>query len=219
MDKESLICVAEDLEYLKDQWGPDIQDPDIRRGSPVLRRLLVEGLYGQAWRAMDFDKQPNVIAVDIYNLVDPENLDDIVCIMAWGAHFRGLVMALPCINKGNKPPELHTPPLRENGYPGERIFSLSEYIESVSGIAQGEVIKRREVIKYVANIKGGVHLSQKRKRAEKTLVKKLERFEKIINVHTSDGIFVEIVSIAQTIGNSDDAIMLSKQIRQKFITK
>lgn len=205
MNNEQIKYIAEDLEYLRDGWGPDIPDPDIRRGSAVLRRLLVESSYSQAWRAAGFEKQPKVIAVDLNNVLGEDNLDAVVCSLAWGAHFRGLFMASPCINKGSKPIGTATPPIREDGYPGEREFFLSDYMESLSGVADGIHVNRREIIKYVANVKGGVHLSPKRRAEEKKLIKKMEKFEKKITAHTTDGILVEIVSIAQAIGMSDDA--------------
>jgi propanediol dehydratase large subunit len=40
MDYDSLIAIAEDLEYLA-QWGSDITNAEIRRGTAILRRLLV----------------------------------------------------------------------------------------------------------------------------------------------------------------------------------
>ncbi len=41
MTPENAKLVADVLEYLQ-QWHPDISDGEIRRGSAVLRRLLVE---------------------------------------------------------------------------------------------------------------------------------------------------------------------------------
>jgi len=206
MDKEQIKYVAEDLEYLRDGWGPAIPDPDIRRGSAVLRRLLVESSYSQAWRSAGFEKQPKVIAVDLVSLFQELNMELVICSLAWGANFRGVLMASPCVYPGQTIPMGEPPPaIRKDGFPGEREFYLSEYTESLSGIAGGVRVNRREIIKYVANVKGGVHLSPKRRSAERKLIKKMEAFEKIIMAHRTDGILVEIVSIAQAIGTSDDA--------------
>lgn len=205
MSPEQIKYIAEDLEYLRDGWGPDIAEPDIRRGSAALRRLLVESAYTQAWKSAGFDKQPRVIAVDLESILDGVAEKDIVCAIAWGANFRGLYMATPLVNRGSSAMGSASPPIRENGFPGEREFYLSEFVESPSGMATGTTVNRREVIKYVANVKGGVHLSSKRRTEEKALIKKLEKFEKKITAHTTDGIFVEIVSIAQAIGMSEDA--------------
>lgn len=212
MDRESLIYVKEDLEYLRTGWGPEIADPDIRRGSAVLRRLLVEGVYGQAWRAVGFERQPTVIAVDLDQIIGEPHRNAVVCAMAWGAHFRGFYMASPCINEGSQALGSASSPIRPNGYPGERVFTLSEFVEGTSGIAGRLQVSRREIIKYVANVKGGVHLGQKTKSAEKELVKKIAKFERALNVHTADGILVEVVSIAQAIGMSDDAAKLCAAI-------
>jgi hypothetical protein len=50
MDHDGLIAIVEDLEYLS-QWGSDVSNAEIRRGTGVLRTLLVEYVYGIAWRA------------------------------------------------------------------------------------------------------------------------------------------------------------------------
>jgi hypothetical protein len=205
MDSEQIKYIAEDLEYLRGGWSPDIPDPDIRRGSAVLRRLLVEFSYSKAWRAARFDKQPKVIAVDLKNVFGESNMGSVMFSLAWGAHFRGILMASPCKNRGSTPIGTPTPAIRIAGYPGEKEFYITEYLESLSGIADGINVNRREIIKYVANVKGGVHLSSKRRSAEKVLIKKMEKFENKITVHFTDGILVEIVSIAQAIGTSDDA--------------
>ena len=216
MDEESLVFVAQDLEYLRDDWGPDTPDPDIRRGSAVLRRLLVEDVYGAAWRGVGFQKQPRLIAVDLMNVFGGVDTSRIICALAWGAHFRGIFMASPCLIKGTEfPPMASSAPVRSDGYPGEREFRISEFLSSPAGIADGEVVTRRDIIKYVANIKGGIHLSQKLKKAERDLVSRLAKFEKKINAHTTDGILVEIVSIAQAVGQSNDAAKLIREIYRR----
>lgn len=212
MDATELQTVVEDLEYLQNGWGPEIANPDIRRGSAVLRSLLVENVYSRAWRSVGFERQPSVIAVDIDKLIGGET-DLVVCCLAWGAHFRGLYMASPLINEGGKPIGDASAPLRENGYPGEREYHVSEFMESTAGIAGRLIVKRREIIKYVANVKGGVHLGQKAKAAERKLVNKLAKFENRIQAHTTDGVFVELVAIAQAVGLSDDAAKLIDAIR------
>jgi hypothetical protein len=165
MDRDDLLMVADDLNYLK-RWGPTISDGDIRRGSAVLRRLLVEDAYGQAWRAIGRPKQPSLIAVDISSLV---TLPEVVFALAQGAHFRGLQFANMLVNKGGTPIGNFSPPLRADGYPGEKEFTLSEFLASPSGIVEGRVFSRRDVIRYIANVKGGVHLSAKQRKAEERL--------------------------------------------------
>lgn len=203
MDAVDIAVVAEDLEYLRAAFGPDISDPDIRRGSAVLRRLLVEGVYGKAWRALGFERQPFLVAVDLDSIVGSEG-HNVVCAMAWGACFRGIFMASPCTNEGSIPIGSATPPIRKDGYPGERAFSLTDFLESTSGVTKHIRVNRREIIKYVANVKGGVHLGPKAKASEQELIKKMEKFERSMTVNTTDGILVETVAIAQAVAMSDD---------------
>ena len=42
MNRAQIQTVVEDLEYLSSDWVKDISDPEVRRGSAILRRLLVE---------------------------------------------------------------------------------------------------------------------------------------------------------------------------------
>ena len=115
-------------------------------------------------------------------------------------------MASPVVNKGTQfnggPPPAA---IREDGYPFERSFAVSEYLASLSGVVDGRRFTRRDVIKYLANVKGGVHLSAQARKAEKNLIARLGKIEKKIMVHNSDGLLVEAVAIGQALGNSSDA--------------
>lgn len=205
MDYESLQFVANDLEFLG-TWGPEMSDGDIRRGSATLRRLVVEETYGIAWRAVGFEREPTVTAVDIHNLFDRNDSHKVALALAAGAHFRGIHIACLLVNAGSSPlaapdPTVVTP----DGCPGERIFNLSEFVKSPSGYVSGESFSRRDVIKYIANVKGGVHLNPKQRKQEEKLVARLGKIDKKMAVHTTDGLLVELVAIAQAIGRSDDA--------------
>lgn len=205
MDRDGLLAVADDLKFLSG-WGPEIADGDIRRGSATLRRLLVEDAYGMAWRAVGFARQPTLVAVDLWNLVPSDSINIIEFALAAGAEFRGVYLAAMVVNRGNTAPPAPNPAvLRSDGYPGERQYELSEYMGSVSGIVGGLTFTRRDVIKYIANVKGGVHLSPKQRKREEKLVNRLGKIEKKMMVHNSDGLLVELVAIAQAVGRSDDS--------------
>jgi hypothetical protein len=61
------------------------------------------------------------------------------------------------------------------------------------------------VIKYIANVKGGVHLSPKQRKEEAKLIARLAKAEKKMSIQMSDGLLVEAVAIGQALGNSEDA--------------
>lgn len=204
MDKDALITVAEDLEYLA-TWGGEISDAEIRRGSAILRRLLVEDVYAQAWRAIGLEKQPSLIAVDL-ELCIGSRLGEIELALAGGADIKGMQYALLMLNKGpvaigGQPPE----PIREGGYPFDQNYDLTRYLKSAAGVVSGDAFNRREVIKYIANVKGGVHLSLKERKQEEKLVARLGKIEKRLMLQFSDALLIEIVAIGQSLGWSPDA--------------
>lgn len=87
MGIDDIKIVADDLQYLA-SWGPSISDGEIRRGSAVLRRLLVEDVYGSAWRAIGNHGQPKLLAVDLSPITTPDILPEIVFALAAGAIIR-----------------------------------------------------------------------------------------------------------------------------------
>lgn len=212
MNHDSLITVAEDLEYLS-QWGSESSNAEIRRGTAILRRLLVEDAYGVAWRSIGQVKQPSVIAVDL-SLALGNHTNQVVYGLAGGALFRGVQMACTVLNKGSVPlGPSPPPPIRQNGYPFERVFPLSEYLSSLSGIVENRTFSRRDVIKYLANVKGGVHLSVQQRKAEEKLIARLGKIEKKIVFHKTDGLLVEAVAIGQSLGNSEDAKLFMQKVK------
>ena len=77
MKPNNIQVVVEDIEYLRAGWGGSLSDPEARRGSAVLRRLLVENAYGDAWRALGFHGEPRVRAVDLKQIIGSTPLSDV----------------------------------------------------------------------------------------------------------------------------------------------
>ena len=59
---EQARVVDEDLSYLIDEWRPEVDEPSLRRDSPLLRRLLIEGQYDRAWRDLGLPGEPYLSA-------------------------------------------------------------------------------------------------------------------------------------------------------------
>ena len=93
------------------------------------------------------------------------------------------------------------------------MFTLSEFLSSTSGVVEGRTFNRREVIKYLANVKGGVHLSAQQRKAEEKLIARLGKIEKKLMVHNTDGLLVEVVAYVQSLGNSEDAKRFVLKVR------
>lgn len=64
-DFEFARTVDEDLSYLMDEWVPKLDRAELRRTSPILRRLLVQGDYHRAWRLLELPGEPSVSAPTI----------------------------------------------------------------------------------------------------------------------------------------------------------
>lgn len=212
MDDDALRTVGEDLQFLRDGWGPDIPDPDIRRGGATLRRLLIENAYGQAWRQVGFPKEPKLIAVNLETIVSGIEPHRFGTALAAGANFRGVYASGLLTVRASTPPQYPRAPLRPDGYPGEQEFTLSAFLASRSGIVDRHSFTRRDVIKYVAHVKGGVHLEGKGRKRELELIARMKPFEKRLTFETTDGLFLELVAIAQAVGQSNDASTLIEAI-------
>ncbi|WP_281687641.1 hypothetical protein [Pseudomonas citronellolis] len=111
---------------------------------------------------------------------------------------------------GGEPPK----PVREGGYPFEQAYDLTRYVSSPSGVVSGDTFTRRDVIKYIANVKGGVHLSAKERKHEAKLVARLGKIEKRFMLHLSDALLVELVAIGQSLGSSPDAKTYISRVRE-----
>lgn len=62
---EEARIVEEDLRHLHESWTPEVSEAQIRRESPILRRLLVDEAYGRSWRRLGLPREPIVIASDL----------------------------------------------------------------------------------------------------------------------------------------------------------
>lgn len=108
---KAYITVAEDLEWLRDDWWsqPDkLTDADVRRGGATLRRLLLDGGQGavvQAWRHFGLPKQPIVCGPDVEALLDVggNKLELTATLIAGGGRVNGIDMAMIGIHRVDNP--------------------------------------------------------------------------------------------------------------------
>ncbi len=190
--------VIEDIEYIHDHWGNGATDAELRRGSAILRRLLVEQILSHAWRHKGFEKEPHIVAPNIDDAFDGFDIQKIKTALAGGAKNQGTYIAGICINEGSTAPT-----------PSEEFiefdFSLSSYLNSSCAIVEGKKISRRELIKYMANVKGGVHLgSSKTRTKEKEVIKRVSKLDGKVKAFNNEGLYFEILSTGQALANSAD---------------
>ena len=61
--------VESDLAHIRNSWSGELSEHVIRRESPIIRRLLIDGDYSSAWRKLGFLRQPLVLAHDLEDML------------------------------------------------------------------------------------------------------------------------------------------------------
>lgn len=209
--------VREDLEYLITEWTQDIDEKSLRISSGILRRLLLEDALGRAWRLAGFEKEPSIKAFGLGCLLSSEGPSTISFAQAGGAKVRGCQIS--SITQRKRPRsfnKLKGPPY----IPAPVQYSLNQFIESVCMVIEGQIVRRREVIKYVANKLGGVHIdtvrgnpkSEKKHKAEKVFLL-LDNVFKSRETLKKNAVFYELLSIGQDLINSNDIKMFVEKTK------
>ena len=208
LPRDQLVqVVAEDLEYIRDEWNEQIDDPALRRGSVVLRRLLVENGIQRAWKRSGFPREPTVHASALSDIVGSAPRDRIQFASAGGARFRGVAVG-GVLMANYKMPEDEVPKLDKAGPPGEDI-GLRRFTESPVAVIDGKEIVRRVLIKFIANKLGGAHYDGSRAtRGEVSLYRHLDRATKQIKVLGKPVVYFELLAVGQQLAQSTDIARL-----------
>lgn len=220
---DALRTVVEDLEYLRDEWVADLDEPGLRRGSAVVRRLLVDGGNAQvlrhAWRAAGFQGEPSVRAIDLLDQVDgPLSTVDWASAggVAVDAH-PGRVGHTIVYNVGRSGPNGEPIATSSITYDPLPLFGVSDWLEQPCAVIRGELIRRREMIKYVANFLGGVHLDSGKKvhARDKDLVRRVEAWLDRLKIDGfgKSGPYFEVLAAGQALGKSQDCQSLIAAFR------
>src|SRR5215472_9148277 len=88
-ERELVRVASRDLGFIAREWDESVEDDSLRRSSTVLRRLLVEDLFGKAWRAVGFEKQPRLRAPELAPTIDSLDPQKILFAQAGGGRFQG----------------------------------------------------------------------------------------------------------------------------------
>jgi hypothetical protein len=198
--------VRQDLVYLRDEWDQDIGDDSLRRSSNVLRNLLVEDQFGKGWRSLGFEKQPVIKAPDLLSIIEELNQTKIMLAQAGGALHHGMKVMGMVQGKYVLSPEQIRRRAKRGPFTLEKDYYLSEYLNSPCLVLNGEFVKRRHVIQYVANKLGGVHLDFKRD-SSNDLERKfiiLDSIPSNIEIAEKKIIYLELLSIGQCVAHAAD---------------
>ena len=234
--------VLEDIDWLHTEWWlgePDeLTDGHLRRGSAALHLLLVEGAIQKAWLHYGFARQPVIQGPDIAGLAAREGLklELAASLIAGGGRVSGLILALVGGFRVDNP-STGVPAEAESGFavcvgsivrdatkpsgPSpldslvERPWFLSDYLEAPGAVRRSHLIKRREVIQYFRNYRGGAHhdLLGGAKHGKQNRYQLIAELERKVHADVRDGLHFELLSIGQAVARSSDIVSLAEKIR------
>jgi hypothetical protein len=217
--QRDLQIVAKRLAYLDRAWTEDVEDEEVERCSNVLRLLLIDGWYATAWHAAGNPGEPSVRAVDLEAALGDRNLDEIEYEQAGGGISFGIELSdVAVIGRAPTEEEIRAGFERASkamfqGFKAfERPYNLSEYLASPSLLAQGRFISRRTIVRYMAHRLGGNHLGRSGHKEEETF-DFLDELSSGFVLAGRPAIYFEALSIGQTIGASDDARALRRNLK------
>lgn len=195
LPRDQLVqVVAEDLEYIRDEWNEEIDDPSLRRNSVVLRRLLVENGIQRAWKRSGFPHEPTVHASTLSDIIGSTPRDRITFASAGGARFQGAEMG-GALMVNYKMPDKEIRKLDKAGPRGEDI-GLRRFIESPVVVIDGKEIVRCVLIKFIANKLGGAHYDgSPANRGEVSLYRHLDRATEQIKLLGKPAVYSELLAI------------------------
>lgn len=211
MNHELIRIVGEDLIYLKEEWNQDISDASLRRASPTMRNLLIEGNLLKVANLLN--EQITVLAPEISRF--ESQLDDpyISFYQCGGAKYKGVtVQSMKMYSRALSGKEIKEDYERDkNSMDRSYAVKLSKFLKQCSFVIEGVKINREEVIKYLANKRGGAHYDPSRDIDKKGSKGELEQKYKLLDkVHDGmiscdkNAVYFELLSIGQRLVNSPD---------------
>lgn len=209
------VTVAEDIRYLQRAWAGGTSKQEIRRGSAILRRFLVDGGQGvlfRAWREYDFPDQPTIVGPDLRAAAGDE-LSVIVLGLAGGGNVNGGYSANVILNKG---PRTVDPLPVEDGTTAERNWPLLDFVDAPSVIVAGDTVSRRDVVKFFANYLGGVHQSDRVAKGDEEMLARIGAISGVVDAFRNDGMVFELLSIGQLVAGADDIDRLAGAIEERI---
>jgi hypothetical protein len=158
--------VASDLSWMRDTVRSGADDHDLRRASPVLRRLLLDrgGDLPKARKLLGGRSEVEIVANDLDARILGYPIQQVVLLTAGPHAYNGRNMDSWQILRGaSKPANL----------PGSVLTSmpLGKYLAGSGVILDGRAVSRRNILKYVCNKLGGAHYDASRgRKADKEFV-------------------------------------------------
>ena len=199
---ELVETVASDLIFVMEKWDNEIDDQSLRRSSPILRRLLVDGELQRAWKHAGFIKEPLITASTLDLILRTVELPKIRMASCGGASYKGTEIRGATEIAEVLPVEVMEQ-LRQRGLP-EVQLGLRAFSEATCLVLNGRAISRRDLIKFVANRLGGVHSSSKVERKNEDTYRLLDSARNTYTIAEKPAVFFELLAAGQALARSED---------------
>ena len=206
--------VAEDLNYLMNKWNEEIDDISLRNTSGILRRLLSDSegnnAYRIAWHKIDFLGMPRVTALDsdalLFGDKNDSQINKIKIAVAGGAKYHGgIIQMFTMLNYAKTPTEVKKDYERQKFLMNNpREYQLKKYLKKTALVVDGIKFTNYDVIDYVTNKLGGVHIDLTRDRKKDDKFKSLDTNIQV-KLLDKEYVYYQLLSIGQTIAESSDA--------------
>ena len=215
-----LRVVSDDLAYLHGTWDQTIEENSLCVTSPILRRLLVEGVLQRGWKAAGFEKEPRITAFSLARDMSYVERTSRVIDLAWagGAKVKGMQLS-NFISFNDYASDEDAKALSAMGV-SEETLGLRAFTEAPSIIVRGEVIPRRVVIKYIVNTQGGAHVGLDKRVSED----ERRHYRRLDEAKNSQGgqypvPYFELLSIGQALVRSEDITRLREKIQAMRLSR
>jgi hypothetical protein len=202
LDSDAIAVAADDLQYLRDEWGDKISESALRRGSVTLRQLLIYELYRKAWREAGFEGAPAVVAPNLDRSMERKKDVRLELGAAGGGRVDGNYYAFVFYAPQGAAPDPRPEEVRWK-------FEIGKFLRSTALVFQNRKIPRQAIIGYVANKRGGGHLDHKREtEGFGPAYAILDNHADRMMMGDKNAVFYELMSIGQALANSADAAKL-----------
>lgn len=209
---ERVENTVSDLVYLQDTYQPAVSQHDLRRGSAIIRRLLVDGELQRTWKEAGFQREPQIEAPSLIDILYGGSLAAVEFAAAGGATVNGMYIAGIVVSRhalwgpGKVGANSNTPP--------SVVHGLKRFSEAPVIFAHQTFVTRHQIIKYIANKRGGVHYDTQRGNAkDEQAFAVLDKLEHNVTINDHYPVYYELHAAVQLLVRAPDIQQFIRAVR------
>jgi hypothetical protein len=206
--------IRSDLEHLRSRWTTTgiLDENDLRRDVPILRRLLIDGgggLLRTYRKATGARGDVKVEYVDLNRQLAGLDRKLVSFASAGGATHNGMSVSGALEYRAAWTPE-QVKARYEHGL-ATRKSTLQTFLDSPCMVVDGTKVNRRNLLQFVSNRLGGVHYDESREHTSPEIARQFEALGSVLNdVRITDhrSVYFELLSIGQALLASPEILEL-----------